>query len=159
MSFNITGNDLDLMEDRQYSDAIVKTGMRDGAIWSLMLEEERIDRTAELLKSVKVSLLNQLVHANQFQQGGEADWNRRTKGLLSVVDVFYTEVKNEVKRLDAEEREESAVAHMGEWKRLCFNLVEKLPDSALDGLYLPDTAMTLIEWRDMRVARKLKVAA
>lgn len=151
---NPTGVDLDLMDDRDYSDTMVKGAFRNGAIWELMLDPDRIDRTLELIHNTKSSLELQLGHAKRTQNGGEPMWRKRTLTLLRIVNTFLTEARTEAKRLDQEEREESVEVEMTAWKALAGQLVDLMPNHpVLRGLPLPYGHMTVAEWAALRAEK------
>lgn len=160
MSFNITAADLDRADDKQYTDYIVKTAMRDGKLWALMLEEERVDRTQELMRDLKSSIEQQLGQAKLFQSGGEVDWRRRTTNLLRRVETYLADVKAEVKRLDHEEQEESVGGERDRWRSIAGALVDLLAGNpALALIQLPAGNFTAAEWAELRAAKREQAAA
>lgn len=159
MSYNITGVDLDLADDRHYSDYIVRVALRDGKVWTLMLEESRIDRTLEQMRELKSSLEQQLGQAKLFQQGGDQDWRRRSTNLLRNVNLYLSDVMSEVKRLDREEYEETAAGERDRWKSVCGLLVDLMGDHAALGLITLPGDVTAAQWGALRLEKKMKAAA
>lgn len=152
--FTLTGVDLDLADDRAYQDYMTRDGFRDGRVWTLFLAPERVDRTLELIRNTKSSLEQQLGFATRTQEGGDPDWRKRTVNLLRIVETYLAEVRSEVKRLDAEERNESAEGQLEQWKRVAGLLVDLLVDNpALDFITLPSGVMTAAEWAERRAEK------
>jgi hypothetical protein len=158
MPFKPNAVDLDMADDRMYQDFMIREGFRDGKVWILFLEPERIDRTVELMRNTKSSLEQQLGSANRTQNGGEPEWRKRTLNLLRIVDNYLLDARGEVKRLDAEEREESAEGERDEWQRLAGLLVDLLGDNpALNFITLPNSETTAAQWSTLR-SEKVAIA-
>jgi hypothetical protein len=155
LAFKPKGADLDVADDRTYSDYITQQGFRDGKVWVLLLEPERIDRTLELLVGTKASIEQQLGEAKTAQAPGYAGWRKRTLNLLRMVNTYLTDVKGEIKDLDNEEREGSAVGERDEWRRICGLLVDLLADNPALGLITMPTSggITAAEWSQLRATK------
>ena len=163
LAFAPKGVDLDIADDREYVDYMLKRAFREGAVWELCLHEARIDRTVELLKNTKSSMEQQLGAAKREQKGGNPTWRKNTLNLLRLVNTFLSEAKAEQKRLDDEEREDSAEAELEEWQRVCGQIVDLFLDNpALELVELPGYPMTAGEWarrRSAKADRKLQAVA
>lgn len=157
MAFKPNALDLDMADDRLYQDYMTREAFRDGKVWVLFLEPERVDRTVELLRATKSSLEQQLGTARRNQNGGEPEWRRRTLNLLRLVETYLADARSEVKRLDAEEREESAEGQLDEWKRFAGLLVDVLyGNPALEFTSVPGTNMTAAKWAELRAEKVAK---
>lgn len=163
MSYNITATDLDLADDRQYQDYMIKTAFHDGKTWSLMLEPERIDRTAEMIFSVRASLEQQLGAVKKELGGGDPGWRKRTLNLLRRVNIYQSDVKAEIKRLDREEADEGAAAERDRWKEIAATLGGLLRGNpALELVLTPvnnGQVTSVAEWLEIRSSKAQGAAA
>lgn len=149
-----TSFDIDIADDRAYVDLMLRHAFRDGSIWEIFLHEVRIDRTLELLRGTKSSMEQQLGAANREQKGGNPDWRKSTLNLLRLVNTFLVEAKTEVKRLDFEERADSAIGERDEWQRVCGLLVDLfVGDPALELVTIPTGGITAARWAKLRVEK------
>ncbi|WP_025157257.1 hypothetical protein [Leifsonia aquatica] len=154
-AINIEAADLDGADDRRYQDILTKVALHDGRVWTLMLEPERIDRTNEQLRALKSSLERQLGYAKRFQKGGVPEWRKKVTNLLAHVETYLADISGEMKRLDREELQESAVGELEEWKGIAEKLAELLVDDPmLETIRLPRGRMTVAEWVELRAERR-----
>lgn len=154
MTFNITRTDLDLADDRRYQDHLIRSAFNDGKTWGLMLEPERIDRTAEVIFDLRASLERQLGAAKEQQGGGDPLWRRRTLNLLHKVNTYQADVKSEIKRLDKEEADEGASGERDRWREIAATLAGLLRGNpALDLVLIPvvdGEVVSVAGWLDIR---------
>lgn len=160
MTYKVTRENLDRFEDPQYVDILKAEAMRSGEVWQIFLEPERVDRTLEVVRDLKASLEQQLGQARLFQNGGDPQWRVRTVRLLRRVDIYLSDVKAEIKRLDREEFQESAAGERDRWRNIAGTLVDLLSGNpALDLITLPIDDITAAEWADIRGAKRGGTAA
>lgn len=150
--------EIDDLSDYEFTDAL-RAAMNDSREWLKFREEERVDRTAELLLDLSNSLEAQLSRARASRGGADPEWRKKVQRLKERVLIYYRDAKDEIRRLNIEEAEAGALGDSKRWKHIAGLLADLLEGNPALGLIPVEGGITAAEWVRLRRAKAARNSA